>query len=274
MAVIGNFLALYLAGQRVALATSNDFASKMAMIDITEKESAGNKEVMPGMDEASANLEAIATSALTNYLQFPEAFNNAIWVKGGTGAISGTKIANDNGQLLAQTLTWGTGTTITQTLGTTDLAGSNYVCFSVYLKGTGSITLEIGDDASSVRSSTFTLSSSWTRYSLIFQLDSAISVYVKINKVSGTAVSLYAPQLENGQTATLYKGSKVTLAQIADYIKNRTQVSILHSTYLSGDKTYQYNGYLTDLQVKASANDATTFSVSFTGTGAQTISTL
>ena len=53
MAVSGNYLGLYVNGQRIALTKSNDFASKMAMIDITTKDSSGNKEVQPGLKEGS-----------------------------------------------------------------------------------------------------------------------------------------------------------------------------------------------------------------------------
>lgn len=274
-AVLGNFLGLYIDSQRVALATSNDFASKMAMIDITEKESAGFKEVMPGLDEATATLEAMATSALTNFLQWPENFANAIWVKGGTGSVRGTRVVNNNDQLLAQVYTFGTGTVVSQLLAPgTGLLPTQYITFSIQVKGSGTVTIEVGDDSGSTVSSTITLTSTLTTYSVTYLLDTAVDIFCAINKVSATAVTLYAPQIERGQTATLYKGSKTTLLDIANAIKNRTQVSILHSTYITGDQTFQYNGFLTDLQIKSAANEAVTFSVNFTGTGVQTITTL
>jgi len=67
MAVSGNYLGLYVNGQRIALTKSNDFASKMAMIDITTKDSSGNKEVQPGLKEGSCSMEGICTSGLTIY---------------------------------------------------------------------------------------------------------------------------------------------------------------------------------------------------------------
>lgn len=274
MATIGNFLALYVNNQRVALATSNDFSMKRAMIDITEKESAGYKEVLTGMKEGMCTLEAIATSSLSNYLQWPESFDNAVWVKDGTASISGTKIANDNGQLLAQTLTWGTGTRIFQELGTTDLLVDDYVCFSLYLKGTGTINIEVGDNDSFTVSSTIALSSTWTRYSVVYKLVAATQVFAAVNFVSGSSVSLFGPQLERGQTPTIYKGSKETLTDLANIINNNDKVNLLHSTFITGDQSFLYEGYLSDLQIKSAANDKVTFTCNFQGTGVQTINTI
>jgi hypothetical protein len=274
MAVNGNYLGLYVGGQRIALTKSNDFSQKVATEDMTTKDSQGFKEVLPTLKEASCSMEGICTASLANYLQWPEAFNNAIWTKDGTGSISGTKIANNDNQLLAQTYTWGTGAFISQTLGTTDLSIGDFITSSIYLKGTGTVTIETGDDDGSTVSSTITLSGSWTRYNVTHELGTSANTFVKINKVTGTAVSLFGPQLEKASTPSIYKGSTETLRDLQTIAENRTKVSLLYSDYFSGSFTTAYEGFITDVSVKNAHDSISTFTCNFQSTGSTTITTI
>jgi len=276
MAVSGNYLGLYVNGQRIALTKTNDFANKMAMIDITTKDSSGNKEVEPGLKEGSCSMEGICTSGLTNLLQWPEAFDNAIWVKGGTGAISGTKVANDNNQILAQTYTFGTGTQIKQTFATAPsvLAIADKVVFSIYLKGTGTVNIQVGDSVGSTTSSTITLSSTWTRYEATYTLAATSGIFVAVNKVAATVVTLFGPQIEEGLIATSYKGSQVTFLDLQTIAEARTKVTLLYSDFLALDFKQSYEGYISDVMIKSSNDEAETFTCTFMGTGAQTITTV
>ena len=271
MAVSGNYLGLYVNGQRIALTKSNDFASKMAMIDITTKDSSGNKEVQPGLKEGSCSMEGICTSGLTNLLQWPEAFNNAIWTKAGTGSVSSTKVANNSNQILAQTYTFGTGTSIQQIVNSTRFVIGNYITFSVSVKGSGTINIEVGDDDGGTTSSTITLTSNWTTYSVSYLLSTAVDIYCSINKVSATVVTLFGPQIELGSTATSYKGSQVTLLDLQTIAEARTKVTLLYSDFLALDFKQSYEGYISDLTIKSANDEAETFSCSFMGTGTQTI---
>lgn len=274
MAVNGNYLGLYVGGQRIALTKSNDFSQKVATEDMTTKDSQGFKEVLPTLKEASCSMEGICTASLTNYLQWPEAFNNAIWTKDGTGSISGTKIANNDSQLLAQVLTWGTGAFISQNVGTIDLPGVPPSCFSVYLKGTGTVTIEVGNDSDATVSSTITLSSTWTRHYVVLLNAVGTNNYVKINKVSGTAVSLFGPQFEIATTPSIYKGSTETLRDLQTIAENRTKVSLLYSDYFSGSFTTAYEGFITDVSVKNAHDSISTFTCNFQSTGSTTITTI
>lgn len=271
MAVSGNYLSLYVGGQRIALTKSNDFSQKIATEDMTTKDSQGFKEVLPTLKEASCSMEGICTSNLTNLLQFPENFENAVWEKT-AATISGTRTADLNDQLRAQVLTWNADTSFLQYIaGTFD---SQLVYFSVWVKGTGSINLEIGYGGGSVSSSTITLTSTWTRYSVsatTAPLDT--DVYVAINQISGTAVSLSSPQFElNNLTA--YKGSTETLRDLQALVENRTQISLLYSDYFSGSFSTAYEGFLTDISVKNSHDSISTFTCNFQSTGAIIITTI
>ena len=59
MASNGNNARFTIATKLINQVTSEDFGLKLAMIDITSKTSAGNKEVMPGLKERTASAEII-----------------------------------------------------------------------------------------------------------------------------------------------------------------------------------------------------------------------
>lgn len=59
MASNGNNARFTIATKLINQVTSEDFGLKLAMIDITSKTSAGNKEVMPGLKERTASAEVI-----------------------------------------------------------------------------------------------------------------------------------------------------------------------------------------------------------------------
>ena len=271
MAVSGNYLGLYVNGQRIALTKSNDFASKMAMIDITTKDSSGNKEVQPGLKEGSCSMEGICTSGLTNLLQWPEAFDNAIWTKAGTGSVSATKVANNSNQILAQTYTFGTGNTIVQALSNPKLINGQTATFSIQLKGTGNVTIQLADNGGSSVSSTIALSSNWTTYSVTLNVTDKTDVFCTVNKLTATAVTLFGPQLELGSVATSYKGSQVTLLDLQTIAEARTKVTLLYSDFLALDFKQSYEGYISDVMIKSANDEAETFTCSFNGTGTQTI---
>jgi predicted secreted protein len=271
MANNGNYQALYVNGQRIALTKSNDFNAKKAFADITTKDSQGNKEVLPTLNECSATLEGIATSSLVNKLQFPENLSNAIWTKTGTGTIAGTRVNNPFGQKLAQVLTWGTSTFLRQSFAS--IAVDTYT-LSIYAKGSGTFALEFLDNAITITSGTFTLTSNWQRFEVSGTLVSGTSVRVNIKYISGTDITLFGPQLEVATAATMYKGSQVTFSDLQTIAENNTKVTIIQSDYIDGDIQVSYEGYISDLQIKSTHDDAETFTCNFEGTGVQTSSTI
>lgn len=271
MAVLGNYLGLYVNGQRIALTKTNDFANKKAMIDITTKDSQGNKEVIPGLKEGSCTMEGICTSSLVNILQFPEDLNNAIWSKSGTGTFSGTRVENPFTQILAQSLTWGTTTLIRQTMGTVNVG--TYT-LSIYAKGSGTFALEFLDDTTTITSGTFTLTASWQRFEISGTLTTGLTTRVNIKKTTGTEITLFGPQFEIAPAATMYKGSKTTFSDLQTIAEARTKVTLLYSDYLALDFKQSYEGFISDLAVKSSNDEAETFTCTFMGTGAQTITTV
>lgn len=265
----GNYLGLYVGGQRIALTKSNDFSQKVATEEKTTKDSGGFKEVQPTLKEASCSMEGICTANLTNILQFPENFENAVWTKA-TATISGTRTADLNDQLRAQVLTWNSDTQVVQQLA--DITNLQ-VAISIYAKGTGGIEIEVGDDHGSESSSPITLSSDWQRLTLITILTSGENPYFAVKKVSGTAVSLSMPQFEL-DNLTAYKGSTETLRDLQTIAENRTKVSLLYSDYFSGSFSTAYEGFLSDVSIKSVHDGISTFTCNFQSTGATTITTI
>ena len=271
MAINGNYLGLYINGQRIALTKTNDFSQKRSFDDITTKDSSGSKEVLPTMLEANCSMEGIFTSNLQNKLQWPENFNNAVWSKGGA-TISGTKIEAPNGQLLGQVLTWNASSNINQTVDNFDFTPfiGETIIVSLYVKGSGSIELQVGDDADNNDSGIITLTIDWQRITASYVLDSGVDIYLQLNKVSGTAVSLAFPQLEIGTIATNYKGSQETFKDLVTISEARQKVTILQTTNFDDDLTITYEGYITDLAIKAEHDKANTFTCNFESTSSIT----
>lgn len=271
MAVNGNFLALYVNGQRIALTKSDDFSQKMAMEDITNKDSNGNKEVMPTQKEASCSMEGIVTAAPKNMLQFPENIENNAWFRLGA-TVSGTRVEAPNGQMRGQTITWNTASSIGQNT-TLNVAPNSKVTASIWVKGSGSVQIGCGDTNDAFMSATITLTSTWQRISFSGVLENGDLPYLTLAKVSGTAVTVAFPQLELG-VLTDYAGSAQTLKLLAELAANRTQVAILHSDYFAGSFANSYNGFISDVQVKASNDSADTFTCNFLSTGSTTTQTI
>jgi predicted secreted protein len=273
MANNGNYQALYVNGQRIALTKSNDFSAKKAFADITTKDSQGNKEVLPTLNECSATLEGIATSSLVNKLQFPENFSNAAWTNLSV-TISGTKVVNPFNQKLAQSVTWSSGSNLHQVIADLYFSIGNVITFSVYVKGTGTITITTGDDDNDTTSSSIPLTSSWVRHEVSHTLTSATGCFVEITQTNGSAITVFGPQLELGAAATMYKGSTQTFSDLQTFAENNTKVTIIQSDYIDGDIQVSYEGYISDLQIKSTHDDAETFTCNFEGTGVQTSSTI
>lgn len=268
----GNYLALYVKGQRIALAKSNDLTSKTAMIDITTQDSAGNKEIMPGLKENTCSMEGICTSNLTNLLQWPENIENSAWFTQGAN-VSGLRAEAPNGQMRAQVITWNNSISIGQNTGAS-LPLNSQITASIYVKGTGSVKIGCGDENDSFISNTITLSSNWQRIEITAVIESGNQPYLILAKVSGTAVTVAYPQLEVGQAATLYKGSQTTLEDLQTIADNREKITVLYTDSFEGSMAQSFEGYISDVQIKSSANDASTFTCNFESTTAKTISTI
>lgn len=273
MAVVnGNLFGIYIDGQRIALARSGDLAHKVAMEDITNKDSGGNKESMPMQKETSCSAEAIVTSALDNKLQFPETMGNAAWVKDTATTATDNYGSNQFGQKLSNLVTYNAGTFIRQTYASAAGASDPYT-FSVYLKGSGNVTIKI-DDGTTPATLLVVLTSTLTRYEVSTTVVATASIICSVIKGTATTVECASAMLNYGAAALDYKGSQTTLRTLADAANNSTQVAVIYSDYVDGDRKVSFNAYISDVAIKSKNDAAATFSCSISVTGATTYSTV
>lgn len=275
MAILGNFLAFYLNGQRVAMATGNNVSIKTDIVDITNNDSGSWGEIMPTRHTLSGSVEAFFCSSIDNLLQFPEAFGNAAWSKDTGVAVTDNTDSNGNTtpQKIADTITWNAGAFIQQIIADTLTIG-NIVTGSIWVKGIGTIKLTVGDDAGSTDSANIVLSGTWTRVSVSHTLGSAVDVFFKITKVSGTAVILDRAMLNIGSSALAYRGSTELYAALQDAEINKTLIPFRYTTDIQGDMNITGNMYITQLDVKATNNDAMKFTCNINGTGLSSVGTI
>lgn len=272
MAVIGNFYALYIAGQRVALATSNSTTLSTDMADTTSKDDAGWSSSQPVKNGLTADIEGFYTSAIGNALQFPEDLTNAAWVKTGC-TISGTKEIGPTGQVQAQRIIGlSSGDTVRQTIATYGTLAAT-ICYSLWLKGSGNITISIGDDGTDA-SHLITLSATWTRVFVTHLLSAPLNIFVGLDAGTATQVDVFGQQLEIGTSPGNYIGSAHLVKQLSDAEIAGQVITIRHSTDLTGDFTLSGQAFITNVNFKAKANDVVQFTASLTATGIETVATV
>lgn len=265
----GTDIILMVDGQRFAAATANEFNISRAMRDITNKDTGGWKKNAYGLLEASMNGTGLFLTSVTNLLAYSEALNNAYWVRSGL-TIDSTKVNGPDGLKNAFNITsLNIGDTLTSQLLT--LEQPNFVTFSVWVKGSGEIGTYLADDGDSI-SDTYTLTSSWVRISLTYELVSGIDVVAQIEAGSASSLQVYGPQLEYGSTPTAYQPSGNSYSYFADAIKNKTEIDCI----ITNQKDYTLSGtcLVSNMTLTAQMEENTTFTADFSVSGLVTQGTI
>jgi hypothetical protein len=278
MSILGNFFALYIAGQRVALATANNVSLKTDFEENTNKDSGLDAEYTPVKKVLSADIEAFHTSTIGNLVQFPEDLTQSVWVKDGV-TISGTKLEDPFGQMHAQrilNITSGVDSIKQSIAG----VSSGFVLFSVWLKGSGTITMVVSDEVDT-SSQIITLKSDWVRYFVEFEITTGVELAAILESATGqtaTQVDFFGPQFEIVSNVNAlpsnYRGSTKLLADLVDAQDNGTKLTVRHSTDLEGDFQIAGDVYISGIDTKTKASGVNTFTAQLTGTATQTITTI
>lgn len=272
MSILGNFFALYIAGQRVAMATANNVSFKTDFVDITNKDSGLFGQSKPVKKMMSADIEAFHTSSIGNLVQFPEDFTQSVWVKDTGVTVSGTRIVGPTGQKLAQRITFGAGTYVIQKV---TIVEDDEHTASLWVAGSGTINLHLVWESPILDVTLpITLTSTFTRIQLPTgaSIDNTGPLSVYIEKGTATEVELFGPQVNVGATATDYCGSTKLFSDLAAAQDAGTALAIRHSTDLDADWQLVGNAYISALNTKTQANGVNTFTAQLTGTATQTVS--
>lgn len=273
MAVLGNFFALYIAGQRVAMATSNNAQFKTEFANTTNKDGMGYDTSKPVKKLMSADLEAFFCSSIGNLLQFPEDISNAAWSKD-TGVVI-TTVASPTGQMLGNRITFNAGSQVWQNI-VLPTGFDDYVNGSLWVKGTGTIKIKF-DWSAPILADELTITLSNTSYTRIdlpstAAVDDGAELIFTIEKGTATSVDVFGPQVSQGAILQDYAGSAKLFADLLDAQMAGTTITIRHSTDLEGDLQVQGSAYVSNLDTKTQASGVNTFTCSLTGTATQTIS--
>lgn len=214
-------------GQRFAALTTNEFNLTSALRDTTSKDSGGWKTQDYGLREASVSATGLMLFDVKNLLSHSEDFSNAVWNKTGL-TVNAAKVAGPQGLINANAFSGATGGDFIDQSLSVDLSSQigNDIVFSVWARGSSTINLTVGDDGNSEIGGSITLSSTWTRYSLSYNLFTGTSLSVQIGVISSGTLELYGAQLEVNSAPTAYQPSGLQWDYFLNCLAQKTAIPV------------------------------------------------
>lgn len=267
----GKAILVYFEGEPIAYLTSDKESVKNNLRETTHKRSGGGAggvaEYAGGKVQFEGSAEGFMVSKSKNLLQRSEDFANAIWVKNNCPVTSNNAVGND-GRSTADTLTFGSGGNIIQQIADGSTQPADVAVFSVWLKGSGTVEIAVGDDDDEI-TQPIILDSTLTRYTVYHALVTGTGVFVRIEKDSATSCVAWGAQLEKnvGAIATGYDPSGYTYASLFAAMKAGTELACVVSDYQSTHEKYTSIILLNSLERTSNDNDNVTFSCSYNVSG-------
>ena len=166
----------------------------------------------------------------TNVSFYSEQFDNGFWTKLGTAltVTANTTIA-PNGTLTADTLNVSNNDNVLYGSRATALAGNEFT-FSIYVKGSGTFSMNIRLNSVTTTTETKTLTSDWQRFSVSVTNTvpvTAVEFYLGLN--TSSTYNVWGAQVESGPVATPYIATTTAAVSVGP-VANVPRLDYLNSS--------------------------------------------
>lgn len=258
----GTDIILLIDGQVAGAVTTNDFNLSAEMLDVTNKDTQGWRKVQPAKKSFNCSIEGFVLES-KNLLKHSENLANSAWVKDtGTNIVSNTE--NDLfGKKTADTIVFGTGTFVTQTI---PCKPNTLYTFSLGLRGSNDVNIEIEDDDGGLNTDVINLTSTTTRRSITLTTAAAATqLTVKVLE-NGASVAFVSNTMVNEGALIPYERSGYTFEDLFDLQNNKTAMQVRITSQQNGDKQFTGTAYLSNLTLGAPVEDTVTYSGTLEGT--------
>jgi predicted secreted protein len=258
----GSDIILLLDLQPVSAATSNDLTLTSEMLDVTNKDTQGWRKVLPAKKSFNCSIDGFILP-VTNLLKASENLSNSVWVKD-TGTNVVANIENDLfGKKTADSIVYGSGTFVEQTI---PCLPNTLYTFSLGLRGSSDVEIEVEDDDGAYTATTENLTTTTTRYS--YQLTTAplaTTLTVRIKK-NGASVVFVSNTMVNEGGLKPYERSGYSLGDLFVMQDNKTLLNLQITSQKNADKYYAGSGYISNITQGAPVEDTITYSATLEGT--------
>lgn len=275
----GTAFKVYLSGGLIAYLTANEFTATTNMIDVTNKESGGDKEQIPGLRQYSGSAEGFVEYIGRNILLYSQLFSNAAWDKDSV-TVTNENITAPDASNTASTLAFDAETdSLRQTI-VTSIANNDVYIASIWLKAASAGTISLilrSDDESQGTTLTCNVTTTWQRFTLPYTFSGTeAGVEILLVRNSGdtlTSVIAWGAQLEEGSATntlpTPYQPTpRVNYADMFAAIEAGTAYTALMSSKETGKTSHTGTAYLSNLALTAANEEAITFQTDIQFTGA------
>ena len=183
-----------------------------------------------------ANGALLLEPTATNIITYSEDFSNASWTKAGNTVVTLNNAISPDGTLNASTVTGldGTSTNDLYTQPTFNTSNKT-VTYSVYLKGSGTLRINVSNNVDDGSSKTLTLTNNWEKYFITYSFNATITTQIVCNlddlSATATTYEIWGAQLEQNSYATSYiKTVGTTQTRVADTCNQTTASGLIGQT--------------------------------------------
>jgi hypothetical protein len=187
----------------------------------------------------------------TNIAQHSQSFDNAFWLKLGTGlTVTANTTISPDGTQNADTLNVSNNDNVLYSSRSGTLSGNTYT-FSIYAKGTGTFVMNIRLNSSTSTTETKTLTSQWQRFTVsVTNAVPVVSVEFFLDLNTSSTYNVWGAQVEQGTYLTSYiPTTSADVTRVADAASKTGISSLIGSTAgtLFFEGTVNTNGEAADV---------------------------